>query len=217
MPSEHAPSLRVRLAWGAAVPVAMAAALWVATTVVRDFQPDGPAVRQAAAVLVITGVLVAVTRLLPIPLHRAWSNAARGFIARIRSGPSDPELSDRDFSAFFRRFAGLTGAVLGLRLVTVFVVGPVALHLAVRLCEALGPPVRLPGFGATVAAAWVTLTLSTVFSWVLWAPTGRRQARGGRRTCWPKGPSPWAGWRSECGSSRGRRWRPRPGGGSCSC
>jgi len=155
----------------------MAAGVWAAATLVRDFHINGSVSRQIPVVLVIVGVLFTATRLLPAPAYRALQRRIRRTAEHDMRASFDldvpNDVSERKFFSALRRLWALFGALFGIQVAMGVAVGPVALHLSVRLCEALGLPVRLSGFGATVIAAWVILGLCPVLTYVLRAPTGR--------------------------------------------
>ncbi|MEE6261024.1 hypothetical protein [Plantactinospora sonchi] len=165
-----------RSIWGWIVTlVSTAVAIWIVVQVLPDFELTGPGTEQMLALAVITVVFLAGVGLLPLPLYWLLGRSARRNVRQMAQEP-DPDASDREFFAPFRRMMVLTGVGTAVGAVVTVVLAPVVLWLSARLCEVLGLPVRLSGLWPTVFAAALVAIISTMVGDLLQLPTGRRRA-----------------------------------------
>ncbi|MEO3818005.1 hypothetical protein [Plantactinospora sp. B24E8] len=162
-----------RSIWGWIVTlVSTAVALWIVVQVLPDFELTGSGTAQVLTLVLITVVFLAGVGLLPLPLYRLLGLRARRTIREMAQEP-DLDASEREFFAPFRRMMVLSGVSTVVGITVALALAPVVLWLSVRLCEALGLPVRLSGFWPTVLAAVLVSLISTTVGDLLRLPTGR--------------------------------------------
>lgn len=147
-------------------PPAVAAGVWVAVEVVRDFEINGQVHEKLLAILLVTAVIVAIFGGVSKPVYSKAERATlRAFQDAAQEPLSDPfQMSDREFFApIFRlwRVFALRAAVF---IVDVTVLAPAALWLGAQLSSAVGLPVTLSGFWPVVVAGLVVYAIRSLVS-----------------------------------------------------